>query len=156
MDIHKWVFKKERAPAIKTKLDKTLYYSEELIQGVLSFTSRDRQPKKAIIKLQALVKTTPTKSSYKYKEMFTISEYVTDNLRGSFNDVYFSLPVDESNIITKHMKDKDKHGHSKMLHFLQTMESRRVTVEFFLKIVVSHTLRLKNKTFYHPVTVVAV
>jgi hypothetical protein len=138
MDIHKFIVKKERVEGIKTKLDKTLFYSEEVIQGMLSFTNRDREPKKAIIKLQALVQTMPTKSNYKYKELFTISEFVTENLKGSFNDVYFSLPVDEYNLITKHMKDKDKQGHKKLLHYLQTMQSLRVKVEFFLKVVVSY------------------
>lgn len=51
MDVSRWIFKTERVPGVKTKIDKSLFYSDELIQGVLSFVSRDRQPKKAIIKL---------------------------------------------------------------------------------------------------------
>lgn len=79
---------------------------------------------------------------------------MAEDLGGAFTDINFSLPVDESNMITRHHKDKDKHGNAKIVHFLQTMESNRVKVEFFLKITISHVMRLNHKTFYHPVTVV--
>lgn len=111
--------------------------------------NKDFKPKDIFIELFAKVDSSE-ESTIKYKEKFNFAKQEVKGYN-LFDEYKFNIPLSTDILIAKgFLKKEKKNGKSKILHFLQTTNSRMLKAKFFVSIRINYHELFLSKSFKHP------